>query len=41
MGYADGHVAATRSFYVINSSTSGKYLPVTWAADKEVKEVMW
>ena len=41
MGYADGHVAATRSFYVINSSTSGKYLPVTWAAGEEVKEVMW
>ena len=41
MGYADGHVAATRSFHVINSSTSGRYLPVTWATDKEIKEVMW
>jgi prepilin-type processing-associated H-X9-DG protein len=41
MGFADGHVELRRSFYVIKSSTSGRYNPVTWNKDKEIIEVMW
>ena len=41
MAFADGHVELRRSFIVVNSSTSGRYLPAPWRTDKEVKEVMW
>ncbi len=41
MGFADGHVELRRSFYVIKSSTSGRYNPVTWNRDKEIIEVYW
>ena len=41
MAYADGHAAATRTFHVIDSSTSGRYIPAPWRRDKELKEVMW
>lgn len=41
MGFADGHAEAKRTFTVINGSQSGRYLPVTWARDKELKEVSW
>ena len=41
MGFADGHVELRRSFYVIKSSTSGRYNPVTWNKDKEIIEVYW
>lgn len=41
MGFADGHAEAKRTFTVINGSQSGRYLPVTWVKDKEMKEVSW
>ena len=41
MGFADGHVELRRSFYVIKSSTSGRYNPITWNRDKEIIEVYW
>ena len=41
MGFADGHVELRRSFYVIKTSTSGRYNPVTWNRDKEIIEVYW
>ena len=41
MAYADGHVAASRTFLVFDGSKSGRYVPAPWRTDKEIKEVMW
>ena len=41
MAFADGHVNGQRFFYGVDSGTSGRYLPVSWLKDKELKELMW
>ncbi len=41
MAFADGHVNSQRHFYGIDSSKSGRYLPVSWRRDKELKELVW
>ena len=41
MAFADGHANGQRFFYGIASGTAGRYLPVSWRRDKELKELMW
>ena len=41
MAFADGHANAQSTFYVIDSGTKDRFLPVTWRRDKALKEVYW
>lgn len=41
IAFADGHANLQRSLYGVDSGTSGRYLPVSWRKDKELKELAW
>lgn len=41
IAFADGHASLQRTLYGVDSGTSGRYLPVSWRKDKELKELAW